>query len=332
MSSQLLPPLAAFGVTPVELAMLGSALGALLIVFGVASAFRRKDPVLRRLEASGPKRQRTVESGLLLPSAPDPRGLDRVLIPSDRAERTHVQRQLSYAGLNGPHALRNYYLVRIMLSIILPLLFLGLIFLLRSGGLWVPTPIARRLGAMSHVTMIQITALLVGVGFFFPALWLRDRANQRRDAIEKAFPNALDLLQVSVEAGLGLDAAIIRVANEIAEVAPEISEEFLTAQREVQAGRGRDKALFDMAERTQVEEVKAFVNVVIQASRYGTNITDVLMTYAQEMRQNRELKAQEMANKLPVKISAVMASLMLPALLIMTVGPIALRYMRVFGG
>jgi tight adherence protein C len=319
-------------VTPVHLAMLGSGIGAMLVVFGLAGAFRKKDPVLRRLEASGPRRHGAAESGLLQPFAADPTGLTRVLLPTDRNERTQVQRQLAHAGMTGPHALRNYYLVRILLGILLPLLLVALIYALRAGLFPVPEVISHRIGGMSHLAMIQITGLLVGLGFFGPAVWLRGRGNRRREAIERAFPNVLDLLQVSVEAGLALDAAMIRVANETAEAAPEISEELLAAQREIQAGRGREKALQDMAQRTRVEEVAAFVNVVVQSSRFGTDISDVLTAYSLEMRQNRELKAQEIANKLPVKMSAVLASLMLPALLIMTVGPVALRYIRVFGG
>lgn len=323
--------LATFSFTPLYLAMMGSGVGALLVVFGLASAFRGKDPVLRRIEATAPKRRRDVESGLLQPFMNDPRGIDRVLMPTDRVERSRVRRHLEYAGLTGPNALRNYYLARILLAFALPLFPLGAIFALREGFVPVSDAIARPVNALGHFALIEITALLVAFGFFLPALWLRDRALERKEAIENAFPNTLDLLQISVEAGLGLDAAIIRVANEISAVAPEISSEFLAAEREVQAGRNRDKALLDMAERTNVEEVRAFVNVVLQSSRFGTAINEALMTFSHEMRQAREMKAHEMANKLPVKLSGVMATLMMPALLIVAVGPVVIRYLHAFG-
>ena len=121
---------------------------------------------------------------------------------------------------------------------------------------------------------------------------------------------------------------MIRVANESLGTAPGLAEEFLIAQREIQAGRSRDKALMDMAARTGVPQVNSFANVVLQSLHYGSSITEALTVYSEEMRQWRELKAQEMANKLPVKMSAIMASLMLPALLMLALGPVVIRYMH----
>jgi tight adherence protein C len=155
---------------------------------------------------------------------------------------------------------------------------------------------------------------------------------ERKQRIEEGFPNALDLMQISVESGLGFDAAMTRVGNELAEVSPDIAFEFLSVQRQVQAGRAREAALRDMADRTGVETVRAFANVVQQSMQFGTGMSEALITYAEELRETRELRAQEMANKLPVKMSAVLASLMLPALILLTVGPVLIRYIRFFGG
>jgi tight adherence protein C len=138
-------------------------------------------------------------------------------------------------------------------------------------------------------------------------------------------------MQVSVEAGLGFDAAMTRVGNELAQVSPELSWEFLTVQRQIQAGRPRDAALADMATRTGVDIVRSFANVVAQSIQFGTSMSEALTAYAAEMRLFREMKAQEMANKLPVKMSAVLASLMLPALIMLTIGPVVIRYMRMMG-
>lgn len=313
------------------LAMIGTGFGAFLLVLGLAGAFGRRDPVLRRIGDSARPQRASAETGLLQVAPSDPRGLSKAFVPSDKAERTRVQRQLVQAGLTGAHALRNYYLLRVTLGILLPLGLLALLIGLRANVIPAPPQLAARLGGLSQLAMVQVTAVLVGLGFFGPAYWLRSRTQRRRLAIEQAFPNALDLLQISVEAGLGLDSAMIRVANEIRDAAPEISAEFLAAEREIQAGRRRDKALAAMAERMQVEEVRSFVNVVMQSARFGTNVSEVLTTYATEMRNAREMKAQEMANKLPVKMSAVLASLMLPALIMLTVGPVVLRYIRAFG-
>ena len=168
------------------------------------------------------------------------------------------------------------------------------------------------------------------IGFFGPALWLRSKVDFRQMEISESFPNALDLMQVSVESGLGFDAAMTRVSNEMEMSAPAISQEFRLVQLEVSAGGDREKALLDMATRTNVDEVASFASVVLQSIQFGTSVSEALTTYATEMRITRELKAQEMANKMPVKMSGVMAGLMLPALFLLILGPIAIRWTNTF--
>ena len=179
--------------------------------------------------------------------------------------------------------------------------------------------------------IFQIISVLVAVGYYVPTVWLRGRIAERSKVIEEAFPNSLDLMQVSLEAGLGFDAAMTRVGNELASVSPAMATEFLTVQRQIQAGRPRDKALRDMADRTGVDTIRSFASVVHQSAQFGTPMNEALMTYAKEMRLFREMKAQEMANKLPVKLSGVLASLMLPAIIMLTLGPTVIRWMRNFG-
>ncbi len=310
-------------------AVFGVGIGAMLAVFGLSAAFAGRDPVVERMAAEARGHRAGRESaGLLRHGVIDPKGLMKTFIPTDRKERTEVQRQLALAGLTGPHAVRNYYLTRMFLGIFLPALLTGLIWASRSGMIPLPARPEALIAGFSTIRIAQIVMALVAVGFFGPALWLRGRVAERRRAIEEAFPNTLDLIQISVEAGLGFDAAMIRVGNELEATAPEISQELLAAQREIQAGRSRDRALMDMGARTGVDEVVAFASVVLQSIQFGSSISGTLTTYAKEMRVSRELKAQEMANKLPVKMSAVMALLMLPALVLLVLGPIIIRYVR----
>ena len=116
--------------------------------------------------------------------------------------------------------MRNYYLVRAIFGLFLPALALGVISLLRVGALHLPAQIEGTLSAITPLRTFQVSCILVAAGFFGPALWLRAKADERKRAIEESFPNALDLVQISVEAGLGFDAAMVRVGNEIEEVAP----------------------------------------------------------------------------------------------------------------
>ena len=178
--------------------------------------------------------------------------------------------------------------------------------------------------------VLQILTVLIGVGYFGPSYWLNNRVAEHMRRIEEGFPNALDLMRISVEAGQGFDAAMTRVGNELSYVSPEIAQEFLAVQHQIQAGRDRHIALQDLADRTGVETVRSFANVVKQSLQLGTSMSQALATYAVELRSYRELRAQEMANKLPVKMSAVLGSLMLPALILITIGPVVIRYVRVF--
>lgn len=312
------------------IAAIAVGLGSLLAVAGLASVLK-PDPALRRMARQAPRRESIADAGLLRGTADvTPTGMMKALVPTDKKERMQVQRQLAMAGMTGEHALRNYYLSRILLGIVLPLGVMAVIWGARAGVLDLPTGLEQKIAGLSQLALIQIMAVLVAVGFFGPAYWLSARAGKRHRAIEEAFPNALDLIQISVEAGMGFDAAMIRVGNELAATAPELSEEFLTAQREIQAGRTRDRALAQMATRTGVDEVASFANVVLQSMQFGTSMSDALTVYAREMRLARELRAQEIANRLPVKMSAALASLLLPALLLLTLGPVVIRYIRYF--
>ena len=313
------------------LSTFGVATGALIAFYGMSAAFGAKDAKVARMSRHR-VRILTADQGLLRPSNADPTGLLKTLVPQNRKERLEVERQLAHAGLTGAHAVRNYYLSRFVLGICLPAVLLAVIWLVRSGYVELPSRLDALITGWSNLRVLQIVMLVVAIGFFGPAYWLKGRAQRRIRAIQEAFPNALDLIQISVEAGMGLDAAMIRVGNELELAAPEISHEFLNAQREIQAGRSREHALTEMAARTGVSEVVSFANVVLQSIQFGTSVAETLTTYAKEMRLHRELRAQEMANKMPVKMSAIMAALMLPALVLLTLGPVVIRYMHIFRG
>jgi tight adherence protein C len=332
MLGTLIDQIHAAGVTPQTLIVFGVGLGAMMLVFGLSGALAGKDPALRRMEAQGRRRATSAEAGILRQKAADPKGLMKTLIPADRKERSEVERQPALAGFTGAQAVRNYDMLRLGLGMVLPALLAAGIYASRTGIVALPKAAAAAVAGWSPARMAQVLSALIATGFFGPALWLRSRAAERRMAIEEAFPNALDLLQISIEAGLGFDAAMIRVGNEMTAAAPAIAEEFLAAQREVQAGRPRERALLDMAGRMGVDEVTAFANVVLQSMRFGTSMSETLVTCATEMRRARELRAQEKANRLPVLMSGVMATLMLPALVLLTLGPVVIRYLRYIAG
>lgn len=314
------------------LVVMGVVIGSLLIAYGFFGSLVGADPVGRRYHSGRPVKRRTsFEAGILNNADVDPKGLMKALMPQSREKRTQIRRQLMNAGIVGQNAVAKYYTIRIILAIVLPASYLLLLALRQQTFLPLPEFLANFIDGQSRlVTYYTLSALLV-IGFFGPALWLRSKVDMRQIEISESFPNALDLMQISVESGLGFDAAMTRVSNEMEVSAPAISQEFRLVQLEVSAGGEREKALMDMAARTNVDEVRSFASVILQSIQFGTSVSHALATYASEMRISRELKAEEMANKLPVKMSLTMASLMLPALFLLILGPIAIRWVNTFG-
>ncbi len=314
------------------LLLAGIGLGAGLLFVSLVIAVGQRNPAASRIaETRLSKANARFDRGLLRAQVKTPRGILRAALPSDERERLKMERRFRQAGYVTPNAIRLYTLVRIVLGFGLPSLFILLVVGSKVPGLPVPEALAERLTGLSRMNVLQITAVLVALGYYLPPLWLNSRVTERQLRITESFPNALDLMQISVESGLGFDAAMTRVGNELALVAPEIAFEFLTVQHQIAAGRSREAAMLDMAENTGVDIVRSFAAVVTQSMQFGTSMSEALTTYSSEMRTARELKAQEMANKLPVKMSGILASLMLPAVILVTIGPVVIRYIRLFG-
>lgn len=311
--------------------MIGVGIGMMLFVYGAFDALTPANPAARRYRrAELGDRRNTFDAGILYNPEVDPKGLMKALMPVDRNERSQLKRDLRNAGFVGNSAILRFFTLRVSLAFGLPMIVVALV-VIRRSGIWLPEDLIALIDGTSRLVMLQILTALAGIGFFAPAWWLRRKVNLRMREIEESFPNALDLIQISVEAGLGFDAAMTRVANEMVHSAPALCQEFRTVQLEISAGGARDKALMDLANRSGVDEVTSFANVVLQSVRFGTSMSDALQIYAHEMRTSRELKAQERANKLPVKMSAVMSALMLPAMILLIVGPVVIRWMNTFG-
>jgi tight adherence protein C len=168
------------------------------------------------------------------------------------------------------------------------------------------------------------------LGFYLPDIWLRQKTDKRRDKLLKALPDALDLMVVCVEAGMGLDEAINRVAKESKIQSRELSEEFTFLGLELRAGKQRPNALQNLAERTDLEEVKNLVTLLIQADKFGTNIADTLRVYSDTFRTERFQRAEEMAAKMPVKLIFPLILFIFPALFIVIIGPAIISIYRNF--
>lgn len=176
------------------------------------------------------------------------------------------------------------------------------------------------------------TVLVVGIftvlGFFFPQLWLQSRINRRQNEVRKAMPDALDLLTICVEAGLGFDAAMAKVSEKWVN---ELSIAFGRCIREVQLGKTQRQALRDMADRLGIPEMTSFVAAVIQSQILGVSLAKVLRIQSDQMRMKRRQRAEEEAHKAPVKMILPMAFLTFPSIMIILLTPAGIQIARTFG-
>ena len=166
------------------------------------------------------------------------------------------------------------------------------------------------------------------LGYIVPMQYILLRMRRRYHAIEKGLPNALDLMVVCVESGLGIDQAIIQVAKELYVAHPEICDEFALMNLEMRAGKSRADALHNLADRTGVEDVKKLVAVLVQTDRFGTSIAPSLRGHADYLRTMSRQRAEEKAAKLAVKLVFPIFFCVLPSLFVVTIGPVMTRLVR----
>ncbi len=166
-------------------------------------------------------------------------------------------------------------------------------------------------------------------GFYVPDILLTNRGQKRQEELQRGLPDALDLLTISVEAGLGFDAALAQVARK---TAGPLSGEFFRVLQEMQIGKTRAAAFRGLAERTTVPELRAFVSSLVQADQFGIPVANVLREQSRELRLKRRQRAEEKAQKIPIKILFPMIFFIFPALFVVIIGPGAITVIRSFSG
>ena len=235
----------------------------------------------------------------------------------DPEERNKLQRDLTNAGFDHPAASIFYVITRFCLAVGLPTAFV----------------FSQSLAAkpIQGFLFLAIVAGCAIVGLILPRAFIDNRINARKTQIENEFPDALDLMVVCVEAGLGMEGAIVRVGNETVTSHPRISTEFQMVSHELRAGRTRAEALRHMADRTQVEMIGSFVALMIQTDALGGSIAQTLRTYSAEMREHRMLRAEEKAMRLPVLLTIPLVLFILPTMMGAVMIPPFIAAFHVFG-
>jgi tight adherence protein C len=233
------------------------------------------------------------------------------MMPTKPQDYSRVRQNLVCAGFRKANAPTIFWGTKCLLALLFPAVFLilGLPFL----------------GSMTPNADVGITLFLAIAGLYVPDIWLRNRTEKRKDKIREGLPDALDLLVVCVEAGMGLDASIHRVAEELALTNKTLSGELKLYGLEQRAGKPRHDALKNLANRIDIDDVHNLSSLLTQTDRFGTSLAQSLRVYSDTFRTKRYMKAEEKAAKLPGKMLFPLILFIFPSLLVSLAGPAVLR-------
>lgn len=267
-------------------------------------------PERRRLEALATRRQaRAEQPGSLEREAPAGKNSITRFVPKSPKEMGRLRRQLAMGGFHSPAAVAAYALAEVLLPVVFALTSLVVL-------------------GTSQVVLALLAAVL---GYLIPSVFLGRIVKGFKKEIRNGLPDALDLMIVCVEAGSGLDQALVKTADELAVSYPRLAGELSMITTEIRAGKPRLEAFKNFAERTKVDDVQSLVSMLVQTDRFGTSIAQALRTHAETLRTKRRQRAEEKAAKLGVKLVFPLVLCLFPALYIVTLGPAVLKVIRVLG-
>jgi tight adherence protein C len=237
------------------------------------------------------------------------------LAPPSAAEAKKLQKQLMQAGFRSETA---------------PIIYRGIQLATLFGFPGVVAVICVLLAKPLDSVLLWLLSAFV-IGFFLPRYVLKRVINSRKQRVRWGLADALDLMVISVEAGLGLNAAMMKVSSELNKVHPDISEEFELANLEIRVGRDREEALRNLAERTGVDDLHSLVAMLIQTDRFGTSVARAIRVFSDSLRTKRRQRAEQAAQKAAVKLLFPLACFLFPTLFIALMGPAVLQLIDTFG-
>ena len=284
---------------------------ALITGYGVSSILGAVSPERRRLRqlatAGGPAD--AFDSNLALVDIIDTRFKSLPGVPKSPKEMGRLRRRLAMAGYTSPTAVVAYAVANLVTPAVFGLITLGAV-----GG---------RRGML-------FALFAAAVGYLLPGLLLARKIELRKREIREGLPDALDLFIVCVEAGCGLDQAIVKASDELGLTYPSLAYELRLITTEIRAGKPRVEAFKNFAARTKVDDVQSLVALLVQTDKFGTSLAQALRTHADSSRTKRRQNAEERAGKLGVKLVFPLVLFLFPALYIVILGPAVITFVRVF--
>jgi tight adherence protein C len=284
------------------------ALGLLTVIAAAA------DPTRRRLAELIAATQRK-EDGPAIAIASVVRSFARFLMPTRSKERDAMEQRFVKAGLFSPNVMPVFYGIKTLGALTLLTLWT------LSGSL---------LPKLTTTQVVFYAVLCTFIGMMLPNFVLNRLIERRQRALRNAFPDALDLLVVCIESGLGLVAALQRVAGELQVSHPELASELVRINAEIGAGMERDQALRNLADRTGLDDIRGLVGLLVHSMRFGTSIADALRVYSEEFRDKRMQRAEEIAVTLGTKMIFPLIFCFFPSFFLVAVGPAVIRVIQAF--
>jgi tight adherence protein C len=235
----------------------------------------------------------------------------KLLPPPSTEKASRLQLLMMRAGYRSPEALMAMRGVKVVFPV---LLFAGMYF-----------------SRLYQFNIFLVPLITLVLGYMLPDMWLTWRVRARQHKLRKALPDALDLLVICVEAGLGLDQALMKVSQDMKISHSDLSEELQLVNMQMRIGKTRIDALRDLAQRTGLADVKTLVAMLIQTERFGTSIAQSLRVYSDDMRLKRRQRAEEMSAKTSVKMVPPLVFFIFPALMVVILGPAVITMIRTLG-
>jgi tight adherence protein C len=277
------------------------------------TATRTQNVVTARLEMIDPSLAVMENNPMTVMAERVAEPLNRI-VPISAVEAEKLQRQLLLAGYPSPDAAMTYRAIQLVLVFAIPTIgIIGCFFIDASF--------------LSYLTWGMIG---IALGFYIPKLTLRNMIKNRQRRITWALADALDLLVVAVEAGLGLNAALNRVGEELKDTHPDLYHELDLVNLEIRVGRTREEALRNLAERTGVDDIRSFVALLIQADRFGSSIARAVRVFADSLRTKRRQRAEQAAQKAALKLLIPITGFLFPVIIAVILAPAILNLIDIF--
>ena len=242
--------------------------------------------------------------------------LSKLSLPEEGWQSSRVKLRFLQAGIRNKNAPRYYFAVKTLLTLVLPVVLALFLHFTQPQ--------------IAFVRVLLLVLLTAAAGYYLPELLLRFITRQRIERMRNSLPDMIDLMVICTESGMGIDAAITRISREMARTSPDLAQEFYLAALEIRAGATRIDALRNLALRSCLEDLKDLVSVLAQADKFGTSLAESLRVQSDMMHSRRTQRAEELAAKIPVKMTIPLALCIFPTLLMVLLGPAIIQLAQAF--